>query len=262
MIFSLLKKVAKKDKKPSINDMKLHPSTLTFLASIREHNSREFFALVRPLYDEIHTQLKQVCQECIKEASKIDNNLEGLQPKDCMFRIYRDARRLKKWDYIYKNNRGFVMSPGGKNSSLPWYYVHIQWWNKSFFWWGVYWPESQQLRNLREYFALHGDEYKKILKSSAFKKNFSTPTGEKATRPPRGFSIDTPHIDLIMRKQHMIYKPLSDKEIINGDFVDIITNYVEVAYPRMHFLYKWATFEDHAHNTQSKKKKAIKYDDE
>lgn len=233
--------------------MKLHSSTLTFLTSIKEHNSRNFFALVRPLYDEIHTQLKEVCQSCLTQASKIDDGLQWLTPKDCLFRIYRDARRIQEWDPIYKQNRWFVMSPWGKNSSLPWYYMHIEAGNKSFFWWGVYRPEPQHLRNLREYFALHWDEYRKIIKAPTFKKNFSAPTGASLTRPPKWFSIDTPHLDLIIQKQHLIYAPISDEDIINLDITELITKYVEAAYPWMHFLTQWCLFEAHAHSTKTKK---------
>lgn len=217
--------------------MKLHQSALTFLTSIQEHNSRKFFALVKPLYEEIHENLKQICQACIDQASKIDDWLQWLTPKDCLFRIYRDARRLQDGDPIYKQNRWFVLSPWGKNSSLPGYYVHIEPWDKSFFWGWVYRPEPNHLRSLREYFAKHGDAYKKILKTASFKKAFWQPTGTSLTRPPKWFTPDTPHLDLIQQKQHLIYAPITDKQLSETeDFVALITNYVKLAYPWMHFL--------------------------
>lgn len=106
--------------------MKLHPATLQFLDAIADHNTRTFFATVRPLYDEILDSIHDLCTATIHQISTFDTDIKGLTPKDCLFRIYRDARRLKEGDQLYKHNRGFVISPGGKNSSLPGYYLHIE----------------------------------------------------------------------------------------------------------------------------------------
>lgn len=99
--------------------MRLHHATLEFLRAINEHNSRKFFGTIRPLYDEIWENLNEVCQELITQIAKIDPDYAELQPKDCLFRIYRDARRLKDGDPIYKNNFGMAIAPGGKKSQLP-----------------------------------------------------------------------------------------------------------------------------------------------
>lgn len=76
--------------------MKLHPATLEFLKAINEHNSRTFFASARDLYDEIWESINGVAASLISEISKIDNDYADLLPKDCLFRIYRDARRIKE----------------------------------------------------------------------------------------------------------------------------------------------------------------------
>lgn len=99
--------------------MQLHHATLEFLRAINEHNSRKFFATARPLYDEIRENLNEICQALIDELAKRDNDYADLKPKDCLFRIYRDARRIKDGDPIYKNNFGMAIAPGGKKSQLP-----------------------------------------------------------------------------------------------------------------------------------------------
>ncbi len=73
----------------------LHPALFKFLDAIKEENSRKYFASIRPLYDDIRDNLNKFINAVIGELSKKDNTLSGIQAKQCLFRIYRDARRLK-----------------------------------------------------------------------------------------------------------------------------------------------------------------------
>lgn len=220
--------------------MQLHPAAFEFLKAINSHNTRKFFATVKPLYEEIQQNLKDICAETIKRISAFDSDIADLQPKDCMFRIYRDARRIKEWDQLYKSNWWFVLSPWGKNSSLPWYYFHLQPWDQSFFWWWVYRPEPAHLRNLRHYLAEHWATYKKIMQASSFKKHFGKIHGDVLTRPPLWFKAYTHHLDLIQRKQHLIYAKFTDKEILSTDIVKLFVDHAKYAYEWMHFLRVWS----------------------
>jgi uncharacterized protein (DUF2461 family) len=83
----------------------LHPALFKFLDAIREENSRKYFASIRPLYDDIWFNLQTFFDEMIQELAKNEPDLAEVESKKCLFRIYRDARRLKDGDPIYKNNR-------------------------------------------------------------------------------------------------------------------------------------------------------------
>lgn len=89
--------------------MKLHPATFEFLKAINEHNSRAFFASARGLYDEIWENVNEIAAALISNIAKSDSDYADLLPKDCLFRIYRDARRIKDGDPIYKNNFGMAI---------------------------------------------------------------------------------------------------------------------------------------------------------
>lgn len=106
--------------------MKIHHATLEFLKAINEHNSRKYFASIRPLYDEIWENIQEIAAALIAELAKQDPAYAELKPKECLFRIYRDARRVKDGDPIYKDNFGIVLCIGGKKSDLPAFYFHIQ----------------------------------------------------------------------------------------------------------------------------------------
>jgi uncharacterized protein (DUF2461 family) len=77
------------------SQLTLHPALFKFLGAIREENSRKYFASIRPLYDDIWHNLHEFINAVIAELSKKDHTLSDIQAKQCLFRIYRDARRLK-----------------------------------------------------------------------------------------------------------------------------------------------------------------------
>jgi uncharacterized protein (TIGR02453 family) len=221
-----------------------HPDTINFLKTLKENNNRNFFAIIKPLYEEVHKQFLITWDQIISIIKGFDDTIEdSLTAKSCAFRIYRDARRLKEWDPIYKTNFGFVVSPGGKNSPYPWYYLHIEP-SGSFFAGGVYRPEPSQLLNLRHYIATNGDKYIKLVSDKKFVATFGKVSGECLTRPPSGFHKESPHLDLLMRKQHLIYKKYSDQEILSEDFIDTYISDCKIAMPWFHFLsdgyrYEW-----------------------
>ena len=73
----------------------IHPAIFEFLKAIREHNSRKYFASIRPLYDDILENFQDFVKALGQEFTLSDSSFAHLEVKKCLFRIYRDARRLK-----------------------------------------------------------------------------------------------------------------------------------------------------------------------
>lgn len=213
----------------------LHPALFKFLDAIREENSRKYFASIRPLYDDIWNNLHEFVDAVIVELTKKDPNLSAVQAKQCLFRIYRDARRLKDGDFIYKNNRGAHITDTGKNSTKAWYYLHFQsgW---SFFWGWIYRPTSAQLLKIRNFLTEHGSEYYKIVNNRRFKSRFGAVQGDSLTKLPRGFDKAIAYPELIMKKQYLIMHQYTDEEILAPDFFEILLEDCRVAQPFFDFL--------------------------
>ena len=66
--------------------------TLRFLTELAQHNNREWFAENKAWYQECHARFVEFSTEYIKRLAELDPSLAVLQPKDCIWRIYRDVR--------------------------------------------------------------------------------------------------------------------------------------------------------------------------
>src|SRR5436190_1846618 len=141
----------------------LQPSTLKFLKDLRKNNNREWFETNRKRYEIAKGDFEQFVAALIKELTKVNKNFAGLEPKDCVFRIYRDVR-FSKDKTPYKSNLSASVKEGGKKSGRCGIYIHIEpdgdWGNMIA---GGFWqPEAPLLKSIRQEIEYHTDEFKKI----------------------------------------------------------------------------------------------------
>lgn len=203
----------------------LHPHTLDFLEYIAANNDREHFMQAKALYQEVRDQLVSFTQALLDEIRCFDNSIDkDIQAKQCLFRIYRDARYPRNREHPYKTNLGLHINPGGKQSGKAWYYVHIEP-GASFFGGGIYRAEKAWLQNLRHYLAKHGATYTKLTTDKKFANRFGEIQGESSSRLPKWFTTYTHHLDLVLRKQHLVYRKYTDKEVLgDGRFEKIVSD--------------------------------------
>lgn len=205
--------------------MQLHPATLEFLKVIREENSRAYFASIRPLYEDIRANLLDFIGTLTKEFAKIDPDFNNIDPKQCIFRIYRDARRLKPWDPLYKYHRWMVIAPEGTRSRLARPYIQLSPW-RSFVGWGIWRRTSKELLPIREYISQYGEEYYNITQNKQFKNYFWHVSWQVLQWTPRWFSTNTPYLELVKHRQFVIKKSYTDKEILGEHFLEeVIKNF-------------------------------------
>lgn len=214
----------------------LNEATFAFLDAIAEHNTREYFAKVKPLYQEILISVTNLCQSIIDETGIQHEDGRPLLTKDCMFRIYRDARRLKTWDPLYKHHFSFAISPSGKRNMIWGWYIHIES-GKSFFGSGIYWLTSSQLKPLRSRLKNEGDEYVSLTQDSTFQKRFGHVHGSTLTNPPRWFDKTDAHIELIKKKQHLVRASYDDDLVLSHNFIDAIINDIHTVRKRTDWLW-------------------------
>lgn len=199
----------------------INPAIFEFLKALREHNSRKYFATIRPLYDDIWDGLHHFVQIVAQRLEQYDPAMKEVVAKQCLYRIYRDARRLRDGDFLYKYNFGALISPEGKRTTKSYPYIHIEP-SGSFFAGGIYRPTPHELFHLRQFMAKHGDEYYSIVSKPAFKKRFGEVSGQILKKLPQWRDVDTAYPELVKRKQWLIYAPYQDHEVLSTTFIDQI----------------------------------------
>ncbi|MBK7007648.1 MAG: DUF2461 domain-containing protein [Saprospiraceae bacterium] len=190
--------------------MKIDKKLLGFLSQLQHNNNKEWFEANKETYVQQQDAFKQFCEEIFKSLGKTDQ-LEATK----VFRIYRDVR-FSKDKTPYKNNFGASFSRikpyfrGG-------YYLHIEPGN-SFAGGGFWDPAPNDLKRIREEIAADAKPLKKIQANKTFQSYFTRIEGDQLKTMPKGFTSDLEGEDLIRRKQYLVMRKFSDKEILAENF--------------------------------------------
>ena len=117
-----------------------------------------------------------------------------MNPKDCLFRIFRDVR-FSKDKRPYKTNMGSFIAKGGRKSMRAGYYFHIEP-DGNFAGGGIYMPPSEPLKNIRTAIFENPETFIELTETKKFKKIFTEFHGEKLKTAPKGFPREFEYINL------------------------------------------------------------------
>src|SRR6188474_3250247 len=98
----------------------LAKETVDFLKKL-EKNNRDWFNENKDRFVRANDNVIAMTGELMSRIAKFDPSIVGLDPKSCVFRIYRDVR-FSKDKSPYKTNLGAFIAPGGKKTMAPGYY--------------------------------------------------------------------------------------------------------------------------------------------
>jgi uncharacterized protein (TIGR02453 family) len=170
---------------------------LEFLSGLEQNNNRPWFAWNKPAYDVLREEFLALVTDVTARVRKFDRELGPVDPQKAMFRIYRDTR-FSKDRTPYKTHFSAAIRDRSKRGLEPGYYFHIDHEGMLLIGGGIYRPEPQILKRVRQYIAAKPETLTKMLRNPRFKKTYSGFIEEDAlSRPPKGFDADTPHIDTI-----------------------------------------------------------------
>jgi uncharacterized protein (TIGR02453 family) len=218
----------------------LQTSTLQFLKQLKKNNNKVWFDANRNKYEAARNDIALFVQNVIDKFCKTDTTLTSLTAKNCLFRINRDVR-FSKDKSPYKTNMGAYFNAAGKNSMTSGYYLHISP-GESFVGGGMYHPDAEALKKLRQEIDYNFKEFKSIIDNKKFKavyaKGLSNNEDVKLSRPPKGYDENNPAIEFLKLKSIVATAPLSDTEITNAKFVSTIVKAFETLHPLVIFLNK------------------------
>jgi uncharacterized protein (TIGR02453 family) len=208
-----------------------------FLKDLKSNNNKEWFDQHKEKYLAIKKDFENFIHELIIGISSFDKEVEGLDPKKAIFRIYRDVR-FSKDKIPYKVHMGAHIISGGSKSPRAGYYFHIEPGNKSLIAGGIWMPEPEVLSSIRQHIDYDSQSLLKIINGKSFKNTFGHIEGEKLSRPPKGFDADHPQIELLKHKSFNVMHSFSDAEVNAPGFKkDLLKIYKEMK-PLNDFLNK------------------------
>lgn len=190
---------------------------LSFLNQLAENNHKEWLDANREWYIEVKAYFLGVADQILKDLVQIEPTFAALSPKDCVFRQNRDVRFSPNKN-PYKNNMAAYFAEGGKKSEFPGYYLHIQP-GASFVGGGIYAPGSEVLKRIRQEIDYSGEKLEIILNQKEFREQLGSLEGERLKTSPRNYSPEHPHINYLRLKNFTVSRPLSDAEILSGEFL-------------------------------------------
>ena len=151
-------------------------------------------------------------------------------------RVYRDTR-FSKNKQPYKTNVGIQFRhEQARDVHSPGYYVHLEP-ARAFLGVGMWRPDAESLRRIRERISARPAEWQRVLGDAAFGRIFAL-GGESLTRPPRGFDKDHPCIEDIKRKSFIAMRELDVEACLRPQFQRVVESSFRDAEAFMRFLCK------------------------
>ena len=215
----------------------LQSSTLKFLKDLKKNNNKPWFDAHRKQYEAARNDFEVFIQSVLDKHSKNDTDLKELAARKCMFRINRDVR-FSKDKSPYKTNFGASMDKGGKKSGLAGYYFHLEP-GKSFFGGGIWIPQPDALKKVRQEIDYCFDEFKKIItvkKFKSFYKELYTGEGVQLTKVPQGFEKDNPAAEYLKFKSWLVLSDISDSTLTSKELLNKTIEGFSVMQPFIKFL--------------------------
>jgi uncharacterized protein (TIGR02453 family) len=213
--------------------------TLRFLESLKANNNREWFKENKSRYED------DVLDVALRFIISMQEPLAEFAPRftavptrvgGSLMRVYRDTR-FSKNKLPYKTNIGIQFRhEQAKDVHSPGYYVHIEP-DELFLGVGMWRPDSDPLRGIRERIAAKPAEWQRAMDSQPFRRNFSL-DGESLSRPPRGFDKELECIEDIKRKSFIAVRELKVGDCLKPQFQRTVESSFKSAEPFMRFLCK------------------------
>jgi uncharacterized protein (TIGR02453 family) len=173
---------------------------LKFLRGLKRNNDREWFAARKHIYErELKTPMLALVAE-VNDAM-IEFAPENVRaPQKAMMRIYRDIRFSKDKRPYKIHQAAWWARQGLEKTSGGGFYFDISSTEVTIAA-GVFMPEREQLLAIRRHLVEHHEELRRLLAAKKLKAAMQQIDGQRLTRPPKGFAVDDPAMDLLLCKQ-------------------------------------------------------------
>jgi uncharacterized protein (TIGR02453 family) len=215
----------------------LEPQTLKFLSSIKKNNNKAWFETHRAAYEAARIDYANFIELVIDELQKSDPTITGLTSRDCIYRFYRDVR-FSKDKTPYKNYFGATIKRGGRKTKYAGYYFHCMP-GGSFAGGGLWMPEPENLKLVRQEIDYNYDEFLSILKEKNFRKYFGDLHKDEdisLVNAPKGYEKDNPAVPYLKLKCLIAETEIGDDELTKATLHRKVINVFKTIQPLLNFI--------------------------
>ncbi len=205
-----------------------------FLNNLKANNNKEWFDKNKNTYLKAKKHFTYIIEVLINEVRSFDPEMPRIEAKDCIFRIYRDVR-FSNDKTPYKTFSGGYIAKGGRKGIYPGYYLHIQP-GECFLSGGIYMPQPEILKAIRNEIYYHADEYLALINAPEFRSTFHLFDEDKLKTNPKGFPKDFEHIDLLRYKSYAPCLNFTDEQLLSSNILDFAIEKFKMIYPYNRFL--------------------------
>jgi uncharacterized protein (TIGR02453 family) len=192
--------------------------TFQFLEELSKNNNRDWFNQNKLRYTAAHENIIAFADALLAEMQTHDV-LETPSGKASLMRIYNDTRFSKdKTPYKTYFCGGFRRASKLRRGG---YYFQLGP-NNSMAAGGFFSPSPEDTLRIRKDMDMNFSDWDTMLSQETFKTTFGTMKGETVATAPKGFSKDNPAIELLRHKQFYFERRFTDKEVLSGDFLELL----------------------------------------
>ncbi len=207
---------------------------IDFLQALRVNNNRDWFHANKGIYDALRQQFVADVERLIALVAEEDEELKGLYPQDCIYRIYRDIR-FSPDKTPYKHFFSAYMARGGKKSPRAGYYLHLEPGNIAVSG-GIWCPDTKLIKALRQAIYDNLDEWTSIVNNDTFRSVYPGFVGDTLKIVPREFPREGEHVEWVKRKDYTVWGRLPDAFIMQPDWVEQAAKKLLLLKPMNDFL--------------------------
>ena len=200
------------------------PALFAFLRDLREHNEREWFNANKDRF------VRHVREPALAFVEDFDLLLPDVSPhfKGTTFRIYRDTRFAKD-KTPYKTHTGIhFRHESAEGAHSLGFYLHLEP-DNVFAGFGVWRPDREPLRRIREAIARRPDAWRKAIDGLTLE-------GTALKRAPAGYDPEHPQVEDLKRKDFVAMVQMDERTAVAPGFLQVYLEHCRRGAPLVRFL--------------------------
>jgi uncharacterized protein (TIGR02453 family) len=203
-----------------------------FLQKLALNNNKPWFEKNRSGYEKARAEWIAVVGKVVEGILKIEAIPEK-EPAKYVHRIYRDIR-FSKDKTPYKKFFSAIIERGPEDRKCP-LYLQFQP-GRSMIGGGIWDPPPETLKKIRQEIDYNAIGLKKIIHSKEFLKYFVKISGNRLSRPPKGYEPDNPNIEILKFKQLFVQRLFDDELMLSKQLIPGIIKSYKAALPFFNFF--------------------------